>query len=163
MKVSELVVLVLEALKAAVTPAGTPEAFKLTVPLKPFRSTTPMVLLALPPARRVRARGEDERPKPGAGTVSTMLAGLTSAPEVPVTVTGYDPGVAVASMVKVSEVVLELTVLKAAVTPLGNADNDRLTLPLKPVISVTLISTGPFWPAARVIAFSERARLKPGD
>lgn len=42
--VTVLVVFVLGALKLAVMPAGSPEAIRLTIPLKPFISTTLMVL-----------------------------------------------------------------------------------------------------------------------
>jgi hypothetical protein len=86
-KVSTLVVLVLKELKAGVTPAGSPEADKLTVPLKPFRPTTVMVLLALPPAERPSAPVEDERLKLDPVMVTTMVVLAVVDPLVPVTVT----------------------------------------------------------------------------
>ena len=45
-KVRVLLPVVLEGLKVAVTPAGRPEADKLTLPVKPFSGLTVMVLVA---------------------------------------------------------------------------------------------------------------------
>jgi hypothetical protein len=47
--VNVLVLAVLVGLNDAVIPPGSPEADKLTLPLKPFRGTTVIVLVALPP------------------------------------------------------------------------------------------------------------------
>ena len=47
--VNVLVFAVLVGLNDAVTPLGSPEADKLTLPLKPFRGTTVIVLVPLPP------------------------------------------------------------------------------------------------------------------
>jgi hypothetical protein len=47
--VNTLVDVVLEGLKLAVTPEGSPEADKLTDPVKPFRGVTVMVLVLLLP------------------------------------------------------------------------------------------------------------------
>ena len=65
-RVRVLVVLVLETLRVAVTPAGTPDTDKLTLPLNPTGLTTLIVLFALaPPTRRVRLLVDEERPKLG--------------------------------------------------------------------------------------------------
>ena len=48
-KVTVLLVVVLAGLKDAVTPLGSPDADKLTLPLKPFTGLTVMVLVPLPP------------------------------------------------------------------------------------------------------------------
>ena len=47
--VNVLVFAVLVGLNDAVMPLGSPEADKLTLPLKPFRGTTVIVLVPLPP------------------------------------------------------------------------------------------------------------------
>ena len=59
-KESVLEVLVLAGLKVAVTPLGTPEATRLTVPLKPFTAATEIVELPVFPRATVRAVGELE-------------------------------------------------------------------------------------------------------
>ena len=84
-----LVVLVAAALNDAVTPAGSPETARATLPAKPFWSATLMVLLALaPPTVRDNVLAEEERLKPGWATiVNEMVVAAVSDPEVPVTVT----------------------------------------------------------------------------
>ena len=74
---------------AAVTPLGSLDADRFTLPLKPARSVTLMVLLAAAaPGIRVRLPAEDERLKLGPERrYSTMVVVLLRAPEVPVTVT----------------------------------------------------------------------------
>ena len=57
--VNALVLAVLVGLKDAVTPLGSPETDKLTLPLKPFRGTTVTVLAPLPPC--VMVTGDAER------------------------------------------------------------------------------------------------------
>jgi len=67
---------------AAVTPAGTPDAVRLTLPLKPFRSVTVMSIrlsALLDPSRRVRLPTEGEIVKFGTGLV-------IAAPWVPATI-----------------------------------------------------------------------------
>lgn len=68
-------------------------------------------------------------------------------PEIPVTVTVAEPTVAVAEAVRVR--VLELVVLaglKDAVTPAGRPLAARLTAPLKPFRSITLMVLAPLLP-----------------
>jgi len=66
------VLLALTVANAAVTPAGTPDALRLTLPLKPFRSVT-VKSIGLPalldPTRRVMLPTEGEIVKLGAGLV----------------------------------------------------------------------------------------------
>jgi hypothetical protein len=52
-------------LKEAVTPLGSPEALKATVPLNPFLGATVMVLVPLAASATVRELGEAERLKSG--------------------------------------------------------------------------------------------------
>jgi hypothetical protein len=83
-----LIVIVLEELKYAVTPAGTPETPRLTLLTSPTGLATLMMLASLlPPTRRVRLLADDERSKLGTGMVNAMLVLLDRFPEVPVTVT----------------------------------------------------------------------------
>ena len=84
-----LLLVVLTGLKLAVTPPGSPETARVTLPLKPFLAVTLIVLLwLLLPIRRVRALAEDERLKSCAGTVTTIVVVFVAAPEVPVITTG---------------------------------------------------------------------------
>ena len=48
-RVNELVVVAEAGLKEAVTPVGRPDAAKLTLPVKPFKGATVMVLKPLEP------------------------------------------------------------------------------------------------------------------
>jgi hypothetical protein len=88
-KASTLVLLVLEGLKVAVTPVGSPVAVRATLLLEPINPVTLRVLLALPPATRGRVLGEEERLKLSAGAemVSAIVAVLVTVPLVPLAVT----------------------------------------------------------------------------
>ena len=61
--VSTLVVLVEVELQAAVTPAGSPDTARLTEPVNPKRSCTPMteVLLAPSPIERLCGKADSEK------------------------------------------------------------------------------------------------------
>ena len=65
----------------AVTPFGTPDAVRLTLPLKPLRGLMEIVMEPEVPCRIVRLDGEAESKKPGcvvdAGQLLTRLAALT--------------------------------------------------------------------------------------
>jgi hypothetical protein len=87
-KVRELWLVVLDGLKDAVTPLGTPDTARLTKPLKPFWPATLMVLLPLPARKSVRLAAEDERLKLGTTTVSVIAAVPLTLPEIPVRVSG---------------------------------------------------------------------------
>ena len=58
--VNVLVFAVLVGLNDAVMPLGSPEADKLTLPLKPFRGTTVIVLVAWPPGVTLTLGGDAE-------------------------------------------------------------------------------------------------------
>ena len=79
--VNVLVFAVLVGLNDAVMPLGSPEAAKLTLPLKPFRGTTVMVLVPLPPCVTVTLLGDAKRTKPGedppAGQLFTKLVAFS--------------------------------------------------------------------------------------
>ena len=71
--VNVLVLVVLPGLNDAVTPAGRPEADRLTLPLKPFCGVTEMVLVPLAPCVMVKLFGEAEREKFGAGGAGIVM------------------------------------------------------------------------------------------
>ena len=90
--VSVLVVVVLVGLNEAVTPLGSPDADKLTLPLKPFCGFTVMVVV--PPGAPwvlVTLAGLGDSVKFGVGQLFTKLAALT----VPMPVAKSQPGVVV--------------------------------------------------------------------
>jgi len=95
-------------------------------------------------------------------TVSAMVVVWTSEPFVPVTVTVDVPVVAVLLAVRVSvEDDVEDVGLKTAVTPLGRPLAVNATLPVKPLMSDTLIVLAPFEPCAmeRLDGLAERLKL----
>ncbi len=87
--VNALVVAVLLGLNEAVTPLGSPDADKLTLPLKPFCGVTVMVLVPLAPCTIVKLFGDAEIVKFATGTGFTVretVVVFVKLPEVPVTV-----------------------------------------------------------------------------
>ena len=82
-KVNVLVVLVGFGLNTAVTPLGRPEAFKLTLPLKPFTGTTVMVLGLVPPWATLTELGLAVRPKSAVAATLTV----TGAEAIPLATT----------------------------------------------------------------------------
>jgi hypothetical protein len=91
----------------------------------------------------VKDVGDDASVKPGlvlTFTVSAMVVVAVSDPEVPVTVTVNAPVVAVLLAVRVRTLVLVVGLApNEAVTPLGKPDAARVTLPVNPPVSVTVI------------------------
>ena len=67
----------------------------------------------------------------GATTVKFRIAVWVKAPEIAFTVTCDVPAVAV-PLTMTNSSTPELTVVNAAVTPVGSADTDRFTLPANP-------------------------------
>lgn len=139
--VSTLEVVEDAGLNDAVTPLGRPVAVNVTLPVKPPRSVTVMVSVAVLPWVIGRVVGDAASVKPDEGfTVSAMVVVAVVLPEVPVmvTVTG-PPKVAVLLAVSVSTLeVAEDAGLNDAVTPLGNPVAANVTLPVKPPRSVTV-------------------------
>ena len=88
MNVSVLEVLVLGALKAAVTPVGRPESVRLTLPLRP---TGLAILSAITRRELVLAAVTDcvvaDKLKLGVGTTRVIAAELLAMPEIPFTMT----------------------------------------------------------------------------
>ena len=94
--------------------------------------------------------GDDASVKPGVVlvlTASAIVVVAVSEPEVPVTVTVNAPVVAVLLAVRVSMLLLVVGLVpNEAVTPLGKPDAARVTLPVNPPVSVTLIVLVPLLP-----------------
>ena len=137
-------------LNAAVTPLGKPEADRLTLPLKPFDGVIVIVLCPLEPCEMDKKFGDADKvkfPLAVPFTVSVTVVVCVRLPDVPVTVTPNVPVVAVLLAVKVSVLALvEGFGLKAAVTPPGKPEADRLTLPVNPFDGVIVIVLAPLPP-----------------
>jgi hypothetical protein len=159
-----LVPVVLAGLKLAVTPAGRPEADKLTLPLNPLVGLTVMVLLALLPCVTETLAGDAESVKFGAAfTVRVTVVVWLKLPEVPVIVTVAFPVVAVPLAVSVKLLVpVVLAGLKLAVTPAGSPDADRLTLPVKPLVGFTVMVLLPLPPWVTVTLVGDEESVKSG-
>ena len=92
-------------------------------------------------------------------TVREIVVEFDKLPEVPVMVTVAVPVVAVLLAVSVNVlVVVAGFVLNVAVTPLGNPDADKVTLPLKPFCGVTVIVLVPAVPCVIVKPLGEAER-----
>jgi hypothetical protein len=145
-------------LNDAADPAGRPVAVKLTAPLKPLRSVTAIVVLALPaaPPTILRLPDVDDREKSGVATVSATVVVCVRLPEVPVMVMLDSPAVAVLATVKVRTLVLVvLDGLNDAVTPAGKPVTPRTTDPLKPLIPATVTVLLPLVPATTLRLLGE--------
>jgi hypothetical protein len=95
--------------------------------------------------------------------VREMVVVCVSDPEVPVTVMVLAPVVAVLLAVKVSTLVDVVGLVpNDAVTPLGNADVDRDTDPVKPLAGVTVIVLLPLVPCFTVKLEGEAESEKSG-
>lgn len=164
MKVNELVEFVVAGLKVAVTPVGKPDTVRLALPLNPFSSFTVMVLLSLDPGRKVRVLAEDERLKSaGSVTVRVTAVLLLRAPDVPVTVTVWEPGVAALLAAKVNELtVVVVAGLNVAVTPFGSSEAANATLLLNPFWPFTLMVLFARDPGGILSELAEGERLKLG-
>jgi hypothetical protein len=140
-RVRVLVPLVVTGAKVALTPSGTPEADKVTLPLNPYRGATAMVLMALLPCGMLKVLGLAESVKLGGGTMVTdTCVEAVKPPEAPVTtmLAWLTIVAALAVIVKTLEVDV-LVVLKAAVMPAGTPEADRATVPLNPFCAETVM------------------------
>jgi hypothetical protein len=70
--VSVLVPVVLGGVNVAVTPLGTPEADRPTIPVKPLSAVTVMVLVPLAPCVKVKLLGDAESLKSGTAGAFTV-------------------------------------------------------------------------------------------
>src|SRR5712691_3549200 len=147
--------------KDEVTPLGRPEAAKATLPMKPFRFVTVMVLVPLAPCITVRLVGEADRLKfgtrAGALTVRLTVVVWLKVPEVPVMVTVDVP--VIAEVLAASVMMLPA---KDEVTPLGRPEAAKATLPVKPFRFVTVMVLVPLAPCITVRLVGDADRLKFG-
>jgi len=121
-------------LNDAVTPAGSPEADKLTLLVNPLCGVTATLLVALDPCAMFTLFGDADNVKfPTTVTASVIVVEFVRLPEVPVIARVALPvaAVLVAVRVRTLDVVAGFG-LNDAVTPAGRPDADRLTLPPKP-------------------------------
>jgi hypothetical protein len=151
---------------AAVTPLGKPVALNVVAELNPPVLVMVIVLVPLAPCVTVTEAGDAATVKFGVAVEFTVRASVVDAvklPEVPVIVTVADPVVAVLLAVSVSTLVPVVGfVPNAAVTPLGRPDAARLTLPVNPPTSVTVIVLLPLPPCVIVRLLGESERVKLG-
>lgn len=141
-KVTALVVVVGLAPKVAVTPVGTPDAARVTLPVPD--SVTVMVSVPLAPCAIDRDDGEAESVKHegAAGTVSAIEVTAVRDPDVPVTVIVPVLAVQLDELAAVSVSTLEVADevgLNDAVTPVGIPEAVKATIPLKGLTSVTVM------------------------
>ena len=107
-------------------------------------------------------QGEGNDP-PDELTVRLMVVVCVRLPDMPVMVTLVVPVAAVPLAVNVNVLVPVVFVgLNDAVTPPGNPEADRFTLPLKPLRSLTVIVFVPLAPCTMERLFVEDNRLKSG-
>jgi len=164
-KVNVLVPVALAGLNAAVTPLGNPETVRFTLLLNPFCGAMVMVLVPLAPCFTVRLEGDADSAKLGAEEVTVRLIEvvLVSVPDTPVTISAAVAGAAELAAVKVNVLAPGVLVgLKDAVTPPGNPETDRLTLPLKPFCGLTVMVLAPLAPSLTDTADGDAERLNDG-
>jgi hypothetical protein len=151
---------------AAVTPLGSPDAARVTLPVNPPTSVTVIVSVALLPRVTARVDADGDSVKPDEGfTVRAMVVVAVALPEVPVIVTVAVPVVAALLADSVSTLLPVVGLVpNAAVTPLGSPDAARVTLPVNPPTSVTVIVSVALLPrvTARVEAERESVKLDAG-
>lgn len=151
-------------LNDAVTPAGNPEAARLTLLLKPLRALMAILLVPLAPCTMVKEFGEAESVKfPWGFTVRERVVVLVKPADVPVTVTVNGPVAAV----PVADIVKRLLAVagfvpNAAVIPLGKPDAARVTLPLKPLRGLIEMVAEAEAPCRIVRLDGEAESRKPG-
>ena len=135
----------------AVVTAGVIAQFKLIVPENELLEARVSANFAVCPALIVWEIGVPEAAPSvkGGGTVTVSVVVCVRLPEVPVTVTVPEDGVAVPLAVSVS-VLLPVAGfgLKAAVTPLGKPEAESDTLPLNPYCGEIVIVLVPWLPCA---------------
>jgi hypothetical protein len=95
-------------------------------------------------------------------TVSAIVVVAVVVPEVPVMVTVDEPTVAVPLAVSVTTLELvDDAGLNEAVTPVGNPVAVKVTLPVNPPVSVTVIVSVPLLPCLTVREVGEEESVKP--
>ncbi len=163
-KVRVLDAVELAALKDAVTPEGNPEAAKVTLPLNPFCAPIAIVLVAEVPCAMLKFAGVAVSVKDGGPViVSASLAVLVKVPDVPVIVRVAVPAAAELPAISVKVlVVVALTGLNDAVTPVGNPDTVRFTALAKPCCAPTVMVLVPLAPGAIESVAADEDKPKAG-
>src|SRR5208283_5524458 len=165
-KVNALVLVVGFGTNPAVTPLGKPDAVRVTLPVKPFSAFTVIVLVPLFPCTTLKLVGLADSVKLGLGvTVSRTVVVAVKLPDVPIIVTVDVPVAADALAVKVNALVLVVGFgTNPAVTPLGNPDALRLTLPVKPFSAFTVIVLVPLFPCTmlKLVGLADSVKLGLG-
>lgn len=137
---------------AAVTPDGNPDAARVTLPANGLTSVTVIVSVPLAPCAidKVDAEGFSVKPPvPVEVIVSAIVVDAVSEPEAPEIVTVDVPAAAVELAANVITLVPVVGLVpNAAVTPEGNPDAARVTLPVNGLTSVTEIVSVPLAPCA---------------
>ena len=115
----------------------------------------------LPPVRLDGLRPSETRVGRGGDvTARVIVVVFVRVPEVPVMVTVTVPVAAVLFAVNLNVLVVVVGLgLKAAVTPLGSVEGDRVTLPVKPFCGETVIVLEPVLPWVTVRLFGEAERV----
>jgi hypothetical protein len=166
-RVSVLVVVAGLGEKLAVTPAGRPAMLRFTLAEKPLAGVMRIVSVALLPWFIVIAVVPGARANMGGSvTDSATLAVCVSDPETAVIVRmAGPPAVAVADAVSVNVLLVAVGLgEKLAVTPVGNPETLKVTLPEKLFsaamvnVSVTLLP----WPTVSDVAEAARVKLGGG-
>ena len=126
-----------------------------------------IVVVTLEPCVTLRLVGEADNEKSGCAaalTVRLTVVECVSAPLVPVIVTVAGPVAAVLLAVNVSVLlVVVLDGLNDAVTPDGNPEADRLTLPVNPFTPVTEMVLVPLEPCVTLTLAGEADKEKSGE
>jgi len=152
---------------AAVTPLGKPEAARVTLPVNPPVSVTVMVSVAVAPCVTESDDADGDSVKPGvvlAATLSVMLVDAVVEPEVPLMVTVNAPVVAVLLAVNVTTLLPVVGLVpNDAVTPLGKPEAARVTLPVNPPVSVTVMVSVALAPCVTESDDGEAASVKPDE
>jgi len=149
----------------AVTPVGRPATLSVVAELKPPVLVTVIVLVPLLPWVTASEAGAAATVKFGVEVALTVRASVVVAvrlPEVPVMVTLDDPVVAELLAVRVSTLLPVVGLVpNAALTPLGRPDAARVTLPVNPLTSVTVMVLVPLLPCVieRLLGESESVKL----
>ena len=153
--VSTLVPVVGSGFQVAVTPLGSAEVTaRLTLPLNPASSVSITVVDVDCPGSRRSVAGDASTVKPGALTSSATLVVAVTEPDVPVTVTRYDPRTAEVPTVSVSALLEDVGLLPhEAVTPLGRPETESSMLPVNPPRSLTVMVVLPELPGLIIRLF----------
>ena len=150
--------------KVAVTPLGRPEAANVTLPVKLPKSVTVTVSVTLEPCFTETDVADGAIVKLSAAvTASAIAVDAVVVPEVPEMVTVDVAGTAelLAENVTMLLPVVGL-VPNVAVTPLGKPEAARVTLPVNPPMSVTVIVSVVLEPGATETDVADGVSVKPG-